>query len=75
MDRQMYEICRLLNSKKTQRARKSSGPKISVGASVEVCGKEYVVSRRDEKYKNAWFVTKDGNEVPYSFSRDMIKIL
>lgn len=70
----MYEICRLLNAKKTKKPRKPSGPRIGIGVTVEFHGKDYVVSRRDERYKNAWFVSLDGKEMPLSIGRDMMKV-
>ncbi|RUW55580.1 hypothetical protein EOA32_00750 [Mesorhizobium sp. M1A.F.Ca.ET.072.01.1.1] len=63
---------------KTKKARKPAIKAISVGASVVLSldGKTYTVAERDTRYKNAWFVVNaDGVRAPYSFSRDMLKVI
>lgn len=68
----MYEICRFL-APKVKKVRKPAAKAIKVGARVilSIDGKEYTVRERDTRFKNAWFLV----DVPYSFSRDMLKVL
>lgn len=64
--------------KPVRKARKVAVKSIRVGASVilSVDGKTYTIAERDTRFKNAWHLTDaDGNRVPYSFSRDMLKVL
>jgi hypothetical protein len=72
----MYEICAFLAPKKTAKrraARKPAAPRVSVGSRVSLNGVSgYVVSRRDERYSAAWFVSLNGIEAPHSVSRDML---
>lgn len=64
--------------KKTRKPRAAAIKSIKVGASVVLSldGKTYTVAERDTRYKNAWFLTDAaGARLPYSFSRDMLKVL
>ena len=74
----MYEISAPLAPKKTAKRRaprKPAAPRIKVGARVYVRGLSgFIVTRRDERYPAAWFVSRDGIEAPYSFSRDMLVV-
>jgi len=60
---------------KFTKPRKPRAKSIKVGASVIILGQEAIVIGRDEKYKSAWFIEIDGKASPYSFSRDMFKVL
>lgn len=75
----MYEICRFLALKKTNKPRaKTNKPRakcVRVGSVVEIHGAKCKILRRDEKFKNAWFVEVDGKEYPYSIARNMMKVL
>ena len=74
----MYEIGALLAPKKTAKRRaprKPAAPRIKVGARVAVNRVSgFIVTRRDECYPAAWFVSRDGIEAPYSVSRDMLVV-
>jgi len=73
----MYELCALLssNSPKAKKIRKPAAKAIKVGSSVTIQGRSATITGRDHKYANAWFASFDGIASPYSFSRDMIKVL
>lgn len=60
---------------KVKKARKPAVKAIRVGASVIINGQTATVVERDTRYTNAWFVAVDGKRAPYSFSRDMMKVL
>jgi hypothetical protein len=60
---------------KVKKARKPAAKSIRVGASVIIFGKTATVVERDTSYTNAWFVEVDGKRAPYSFARNMMKVL
>ena len=68
------EITRFLaaTTKKAPKARKPRAAAIKIGSPVSVHGRTCIVTRRDTRFANAWFVSFDGKEIPTSFSRDMI---
>lgn len=72
----MFELCRLLAAKKTTKriARAPRSKPAKAGATVEIFGRPYVLLRRDDRFANAWFVSKDGVQSPHSFSRDMMTV-
>lgn len=51
--------------------RKPRAAAVRVGTVVEIHGHTMKITGRDTRFANAWFV--DGS--PYSFSRDMIKVV
>lgn len=61
--------------KKVRKPRAAAAKAIKVGATVELKGHIATVVERDTRYKNALFVEVDGKRSPYSFSRDMMKVL
>lgn len=71
----MYEICRLLAAKKVAKPRKKRIAFIKAGTPIVVLGQNAVITRRDDRYTNAWFIAFDGVEYIHSFSRDMIKVV
>jgi len=61
---------------KVKKARKPAAKAIRVGAAVIINGQTLTVVERDTRYSNAWFVADEtGKRAPYSFSRDMIKVI
>jgi len=73
----MYELCRLLAPKKTAKARKPSAPAIRIGceAVLTINGATVVITRKATNSKTAYFVSMNGVELPYSFSRDVLKVI
>lgn len=70
----MFELCRLLAAKRTAKPRAPRNKPAKAGATVEIFGRPYVLVARDDRFANAWFVSKDGVQAPHSFSRDMMTI-
>lgn len=72
----MYELCALLSQPKTRKPRKPAAKRITVGCVVEMHGRAHRVTGRDTKYANAWFLMNSDNvDLPYSYGRDMLKVL
>ena len=57
---------------KVKKPRAARKPSIKVGMSVMCHGRDAVIVERDNRFKDAWFISIDGIRAPLSFSRDMI---
>lgn len=58
----MYEICRLLATKKTPKVKKAASPRITIGANCLYCGVAATVTAKHEN-KNWYTVTLENGAV------------
>jgi hypothetical protein len=70
----MYEICALMASKKTPKARAPRKPSIKIGAAIMVWGRPGVVVGRSTKHANWWDVEIEGKGV-VGFDRSQIDVV